>query len=84
MNKYAVTEKGRVSRVDFFIGLSFGILIGITCIKLWEVIEPFVYPIPNEIVCQNGKAFEAVAYGSSVYLKTGTECLDTRLTEGGK
>jgi|TARA_R110000823_G_scaffold238941_1_gene364230 hypothetical protein len=83
MIKHEVLEKGAVSNRDLWLGLFFGLLLGIIVAIIYDRVEPFMYSVPNDIICQKGKAFEAVEYESSVYLKTSQECLDTRLIEGG-
>jgi hypothetical protein len=84
LKKLIVTDKQAVSKVDFFLGIVFGITVGFTALFIWTAIEPLLYPYPQDIVCQNGRAFVATDYGSEVYLKTTDECIDTRITEGGK
>jgi hypothetical protein len=82
LRKSTITDRDAVHKKDLFLGLMLGLTLTMGGMFVWDMVELVVYNTPNEIVCQNGKAFESVEYGSSVYLKTGTECLDTRLTEG--
>jgi hypothetical protein len=84
LRKLVVTDKYSVAKTDFFLGLAFGITVGFTALFIWTTVEPLLYPYPQDVVCQNGKTFVATDYGSEVYLKTTDECIDTRITEGGK
>jgi len=69
-----IREVGQVNKIDVFLG----ILIGAICVWSYYAIEPYIDPPPKEFICQKGKAFEAVEYGSNIYLKTKQECIDTR------
>jgi len=82
LEKAVVTEKDAIAKGDFFFGILFGIILTLSSVFIYNLVEPMFYP--REVVCQNGKAFVATEWGSSVYLKTTDECLDTRITEGGK
>ena len=68
-----IREVGQVNKIDVLLG----ILIGVVSVWSYYAIEPYIDPLPKEFICQNGKAFEAVEYGSNIYLKTKQECIDT-------
>ena len=56
------------------IGIILGNFIGMGLLYIYETYQENT--TPSEVVCSKGKAFEQVSYGSGVYLKTDTECID--------
>jgi hypothetical protein len=71
-----IREVGQVNKIDVLLG----ILIGVVSVWSYYAIEPYINPLPKEFICaEGGKAFEAVEYGSNIYLKTKQECIDTTL-----
>ena len=56
-------------------GLFIGSLVGMGLLHIYE--RYLENTTPNEVVCQKGTAYEQIDFGSGVYLKTETECIDT-------
>ncbi len=56
------------------VGIMLGSLIGMGVLHIFETWQSNT--TPSEVVCDKGRAFEQANYGSGVYLKTETECLN--------
>ena len=63
-------------------GLLIGSLVGMGLLHIYETYRENT--TPSEVVCSKGMAFEQSSFGTSVYLKTDTECLDTDIIIGGE
>jgi|TARA_R110002124_G_scaffold89750_1_gene229406 hypothetical protein len=61
-------------------GLFIGSLVGMGLLHIFETYQSNT--TPTEVVCQKGMAYEQTGYGSGVYLKTETECIDTTFIMG--
>ena len=57
------------------VGLLIGSFVGMGILHIDE--RYLENTTPNEVVCQKGTAYEQIDFGSGVYLKTETECIDT-------
>jgi len=79
--KHKIIESGAMSKAHLYVGVIIGLLIGILGTILYDRIEDLIYDIPNQMLCRKGIAYEAVEYGSNIYLKTGQHCVDTTFGE---
>ncbi len=55
-------------------GLLIGNLVGMGLLYIYERWEENTTPV--DVVCQKGMSYEQASYGSGVYLRTDTECLN--------
>jgi len=70
-----------ISHFDLWFGICIGLVLGYGGLKAYQELQDFIYPLTKEVVCKKGIAYEAVDYGSNIYLKTKQECIDTTFGE---
>jgi len=76
-----IREVGKIGYADLCLGIVIGTAIGYCGVHAYEAYDDLVNPVAREIVCKKGIAYEAVDYGSTVFLKTKAECIETAFGE---